>query len=789
MNRKEMNDEPDMHVLLCKVLFGEATEQEQRQVDARLAGSLELREAMAELEATARLVQSTMVESEEGAPVTDGISAARMEAVTAAARIGGGAPCATKESPRWYRLGAVRAAAAVAIATGAGMLALRGSDEPANGHSSDSALDPVGAATGFEPGQFEDDRLVLESLAFVDVTNGLEAMAARGLDPSGLGQPTMNAAGAPTAGYFYDNANYLGWNGSQSGTSRDAVGGFTLYSEALGVEPASVDGPVFGLELGIPHPERLSLQPFPNETPRNMFFRLWGDNPFVATRTHQLSTFAADVDTASFTLAKRMLDEGHLPVRAQIRSEEFVNFATPDLAPPEVDTFRIHGELAPSPFGGREDRYLVKVGVRAMDVEPFERPPLSLTFVVDNSGSMHTNGRLELVKAAMRMLALQLDGRDTIAIVSFADDARAVLAAMPATASQEIESALSAMVAKGNTNAEAGLAMGYQMAETNHREGAQSRVVFLSDGVANVGESDQDRIAEDVAQFAERDVFLNTIGVGLENHSDVFLEQLADRGDGVCDYVGDAGDAERAIVDRFVGGFVTVAKDVKIQVEFDPSVVLRWRQIGYENRALASRDFRNDAVDAGEVGAGHQVTCLYEVELASGDAVHRAPIATVRLRWKPVPVAGRAETPSSATERDAELRYGEIAAPSFRGASTGFRRAALAAQLAECLRGSFHARGDSVEDLGSMFAELGADDPSEDTATLVAMAERAVELGLAARPKPGPDTEDAERQRAYYGFLLRSLGEEADDLGTPSIEEYEKRALEILERAAQKEDD
>lgn len=500
----------------------------------------------------------------------------------------------------------------------------------------------------------------------------------------------------------------------------------------------------------------------PGERPRDMFFRFWGDNPFVISERDAQSTFAADVDTASFALARRTLESGRLPQRAQVRTEEFVNFLEPDLACPTEDTFGVHAELSPSPFGGAANRYLLRVGVRAKDVAPAERPPLALTFVVDTSGSMRENNRLELVKHALRLLVDQLDGRDTISIVRFSTDASVVLEPTPATSGDVIETALFGLQPDGSTNAEAGLKLGYAMAERTLAAGAtakgtQTRVVFLSDGVANVGQTDQDRIAADVKTFSDRNVFLNTIGVGMGNHNDVFLEQLADRGQGVCDYVGDAKDARRAIVERFVGGFVTVAKDVKIQVEFDPRVVLRWRQIGYENRAVRDQDFRNDKVDAGEIGAGHQVTCLYEIELASGDAKDEHSIATARLRWKPV-TPGEVLPADEATERELAFVYGDIAASSFRGATHGFRRSALAAQLAESLRDSIHTAGDPVETLGKELAQLLSEDRHKDTATIAEMTRQAISLGLKTRPSPTLTDVDADHLDSYYDALIRSLG-------------------------------
>ncbi len=521
-------------------------------------------------------------------------------------------------------------------------------------------------------------------------------------------------------------------------------------------------------------------EPLIGESPRDMYFRFWGDNPFVPTRQDGLSTFAADVDTASYGLARRMLREGFLPPREQVRTEEFVNAAKPDLAAPDDGAFALHAELAPSPFGGREDRWLLRLGVRAREVERDARPPLALTFVVDTSGSMRQGNRLELVKHAIRLLVGELDSRDSIAIVRFSKDASEALPPTSAASRDAIETALFSLQPGGGTNAEAGLELGYSLASMTLMEGVQTRVVFLSDGVANLGETDQKRLADEVADSVGRGIFLNTIGVGMSNHNDVFLEQLADRGQGVCDYVGDAADARRAIVERFVGSFVTVARDVKIQVEFDPNQVVRWRQLGYENRAVADRDFRNDAVDAGEIGAGHQVTCLYELELPGGEVSREAALAKLRVRWKPV-VSGEQPRAVEALELERAVIYEDAACASFDAAPRGFRRAALAAQLAECLRRSTHARGDSVQALGKAIAALLAEDRSDESAQLAEMAQAAIQLDLQSQiPAVGPDDGDAAHRKAYLDALIQSLG--GDPGADPSGEAAEDQLTEILNR-------
>ena len=462
-----------------------------------------------------------------------------------------------------------------------------------------------------------------------------------------------------------------------------------------------------------------------------MFFRFWGDNPFELSNRDALSTFSVDVDSASYTLARKLLTEGHLPPKAQVRTEEFLNYFEPDVTAPIESTFRIETELAPARFGSplEGDLWNLRVALRGRELAPTERKPLALTFVVDVSGSMREEDRLELVKHALRLLLGQLDANDSIALVAFSQEARLVLPPTSARARGVIESALYPLAPDGGTNAEAGLKMGYEVAAAGFVEGSENRVVFLSDGVANIGQTDQDRIDQDVEHRRARGIYLNTIGVGLENHNDVFLEQLADRGDGKCDYIDSPRAAEKALVENFVGNFQAIARDVKIQVEFDARQVWKYRLLGYENRAIRDQDFRNDAVDAGEVGAGHQVVALYEVALhsiveprsgvnAEGEA--RPPLASVRVRWKRP--YGEPE-PDQVTEIRHDLHFGDANAD-FEQTSPGFRRSVLVGQFAEFLRRSVHARGDSLDDLAQECERLAAEMATAELRELSALVKR-----------------------------------------------------------------
>ncbi len=475
----------------------------------------------------------------------------------------------------------------------------------------------------------------------------------------------------------------------------------------------------------------------PNERPRDMYFRYWGDNPFELAQIDRLSTFAADVDTASYALARNYLNQGFLPEKAQVRTEEFVNYFAPDLAPPTEDAFAITTELAPSLFGGREDRWILRVGIRAREVSRQERKPLVLTFVVDTSGSMQEQGRLELVKHAMRLLLGELDARDKIGVVAFSSDARLILPVTSVSARGLIESAIHPLAPQGSTNAEAGLRMGYELALGALDREAVNRVILLSDGVANTGQTDQDRISEAVRLHREKGIYLNTIGVGMHNHNDALLEQLADKGDGICDYVDSTESARRAIVDRFTGAFEPVASDVKIQVEFDPAQVYRWRQLGYENRAVADQDFRNDAIDAGEIGSGHQVVALYEIERMSAApgvsplTAAESPLATVRLRWKAPKAPGQDPREVDVQEREAKLLASQ-ALGAYDSASYGFRRAVLAAQFAEFLRRSTHTESDRYSELAAACQRLAGERADAETRELASLVDRAANLILSA---------------------------------------------------------
>ncbi len=542
----------------------------------------------------------------------------------------------------------------------------------------------------------------------------------------------------------------------------------------------------------------------PNERPRDMFFRFWGDNPFELAAIDPQSTFSVDVDTASYALARRYLNEGQLPEKAQIRTEEFLNYFKADVPAPTESTFAIHTDLTPSRFSSDSSRSMLRVVIRGREVTKQQRKPLALTFVVDTSGSMSEQNRLEMVKHAMRLLVGELDANDSIAIVKFSSDAVLVLPMTSAKNRGLIESAIHPLQPENSTNAAAGLRMGYEAALVGLNSNATNRVVFLSDGVANTGQTDQDRISESVKRARDQGVYLNTIGVGMNNHNDTLLEQLADKGDGMCNYIDTPAEAKRVLVDNFTGAFEPIARDVKIQVEFDPAQVYRYRLLGYENRAIADKDFRNDAIDAGEIGAGHQVTALYEIERSNQAA--EKPLATVRLRWKAPRVAGAATERASAgaateganganalkglgyigeatSEKATEIEKPILAsqATSFEGAGVGYRRAVVVAQFAELLRRSTHARGDSLDDLIAEAQKLERELQGADFSELVVLMQKSRALILQNLPACDELCQaiDVIRRNQILRAEHESLSTERD---AKLLEELEKQNADLEQK-------
>ena len=430
----------------------------------------------------------------------------------------------------------------------------------------------------------------------------------------------------------------------------------------------------------------------PTDREQGNTFEDYGYRGFVETSEDPLSTFALDVDTGSYTVMRRWIDEGALPPVESVRPEEYVNAFDYDYDTPRRG-LEISVDGGPSPFD--EDNVLVRIGVQGEIVDDEDRGPAALTFVVDTSGSMDRDDRLGLVKESLEILVDELDEEDTVAIVTYSDGSGIVLYPTPVSERDAILDAIDDLSPGGSTNLESGLRTGYELASEAFRDDGINRVVLASDGVANVGVTDPDALAAMIRGDADRGINLVTVGFGMGNFNDVTMEQLADQGDGFYAYVDTDDEAERLFEDELTSTLLTVARDAKIQVEFDPEIVEAYRLIGFENRGVRDSDFRDDEVDAGELGAGHQVTAIYEIELERGvDLDDRDEIGEVFLRW---------EDPSDGDvteiDEDIDLRDVEI---DWSAAPADFRLATVVAVFAEVLRDNPFA--DEIE-MASLVAE------------------------------------------------------------------------------------
>ncbi|MFJ2651507.1 von Willebrand factor type A domain-containing protein [Streptomyces sp. NPDC087420] len=423
-----------------------------------------------------------------------------------------------------------------------------------------------------------------------------------------------------------------------------------------------------------------------------------------------LSTFALDVDTASYGYAVRSLDEGRRPEPSTVRPEEFINSFRQDYDRPggngfsvTLDGARVSGEDDPDGAGPWS---LVRVGLATRLAEDGgERPPAALTFVVDVSGSMAEPGRLDLVKESLSLLTDELRDDDSIALVTFSGEARTRLTMTRVGDGRErIQRTVADLEPSDSTNLEAGVRTGYEEAVEGRRKGATNRVVLLSDALANTGETQADAILERIASARERHgITLFGVGVGSE-YGDALMERLADKGDGSTTYISDKEEARKVFVDQLPAQVELRARDAKAQVAFDRRTVERFRLIGYENRAVADEDFRNDRVDGGEVGPGHTVTALYAVQLRPGA---EGEIAKATVRWlDPGTRAPR--------ERSGSVRTDAVDTALWSEAKPRLQVTAVAAYFAEELRGGTVPGAPALDTLAERAGALAesTEDPS-----------------------------------------------------------------------------
>ena len=475
--------------------------------------------------------------------------------------------------------------------------------------------------------------------------------------------------------------------------------------------PASATSGVSRLEAAQSDRERSDEERRRCPECRSNTFEDYGVNPFVDTYEDDLSTFALDVDTASYVVTRNYLEGGQLPPIEAVRVEEFVNYFDGGYQP-LIDEFAISLEAAPSPFSD-PDRVMLRVGVQAPEVLSDVVIPESVVLVIDRSGSMGQSAgpadrpmeRMALVHEAVELLLSGLPGRTRVGVVAYDDRAETVIEPTRLSGNEDWigDEIRRRVYPRGSTNAEAGLVRGYDMALREADDGRPVLVLLLSDGVANVGATRTDDILE---QIGERgDIGLSTIGVGLGPFNDELMEQLANKADGTYHYIDTVDEARRIFVENLTSLLASVARDAKIQVEFDRDKVISYRLLGFENRAIADEDFRDDTRDAGEVGAGQSSTALYEVTLDRGWDRGRGPIATATLRY-------RRPASERITETWASLHADDVES-SFTDAGAHFRLAVVAAEFAEVLRDSPFVEDRSMEEL-SYQADRVADDLRRD---------------------------------------------------------------------------
>jgi Ca-activated chloride channel homolog len=454
------------------------------------------------------------------------------------------------------------------------------------------------------------------------------------------------------------------------------------------------------------------------DEPYDMFFEDYGVNPSIDTEDDNLSTFALDVDTGSYTIMRNYLSEGNMPPPDAVRVEEFVNYFKQGYPmPPAHQAFGINIDGGPSPFSETEKYSMLRVGIQGYDVLDSERKDASLTFVIDVSGSMDMDNRLGLVKRSLELLVERLHRNDQVSIVVYGTEARVVLDPTPGSEKGRILRAIHSLQPEGVTNAEAGLRLGYKMAMRAYNPDGVNRVILCSDGVANMGETEWDAILHKVRGYVEEGVMLTSIGFGMDNYNDVLMEKLADNGNGFYAYVDDMDEAERLFIDDLTGTLQTIAVDAKVQVDFNSEVVARYRLVGYENRDIADEDFRDNTVDAGEVGAGHTVTALYELKLYP-QAWGR--VATVYMRW---------EDPDTREVVELSKDFDTYQmSESFQRADPYFQWSVVVAEYAEILRESYWADDSSLDDVyreaGRVSEYLPRDEAVSEFVDLVRKARR-----------------------------------------------------------------
>ena len=468
------------------------------------------------------------------------------------------------------------------------------------------------------------------------------------------------------------------------------------------------------------------------------------ENPFLAAKGNPLSTFSIDVDTASYANARRFLNDGRLPPPDAVRLEEFINYFHYDYEGPTDSTpFATHTELTECPWS--PDHWLLRIGLKGKEIEIDRRPASNLVFLIDVSGSMDDENKLPLLKNALRLLVGQLTENDRLAIVVYAGGSGVILPSVRGTEKTRIVAALDGLEAGGSTHGSAGIQDAYEMAVQHFIPGGTNRVILATDGDFNVGVTNEGELTRLIEEKAKTGVFLSVLGFGQGNYKDSTMEKLADQGNGNYAYIDTLHEGRKVLVEQLTGTLITIAKDVKIQVEFNPAKVQSYRLLGYENRLLRAEDFNDDRKDAGEIGAGHTVTALYELVPVGADENSAGRASAVdELKYQS---AGELTEAAEADELlTLKLRYKEpegdesrllenavaSTVAEFDGASVDHRFAAAVASFGMLLRKSEHRGTATFDGVQSIARENLGKDPNGYRAEFVSLVAKAKQITPAA---------------------------------------------------------
>ena len=443
------------------------------------------------------------------------------------------------------------------------------------------------------------------------------------------------------------------------------------------------------------------------------------EHGFRSVQHNALSTFSIDVDAASYSNVRRFIDQGQLPPKDAVRIEEMVNYFTYDYAYPTDDTpFALATEVSECPWN--DDHRLVHIGLQGEHIPTEDLPPSNLVFLLDVSGSMEYPDKLPLLKSALRLLVNQMRPADRVAIVVYAGAAGLVLPSTPGSEKRTIMQALDRLQAGGSTAGGAGIELAYKVAQEHFRPEGNNRIVLATDGDFNVGESSDAGMERLIERKRDAGVFLTVLGFGTGNYQDAKMELLANRGNGNYAYIDNLQEAKKVLISEFGGTMFTIAKDVKLQVEFNPAHVKAYRLIGYENRALKDEDFNNDQKDAGELGSGHTVTALYELIPAGSDEAIPS-VDELKYQQQGVPTANRSDelftlklrykNPKGSSSQLVELAVSDASVP-LAQTTYNFRFAAAVAGFGMLLRDSEH-KGNLTYDAVATLARGAKGDDQE----------------------------------------------------------------------------